>query len=187
MRKTLGITILVSLLAVVVAAAPKYWAAPPITGRDWVNPPVNPPMERLERTWQYLKNATDVSFEGEVASVLLGRPLAVLKVETDEGSRNVLLHPLWNWADVEIITGEQIQVEGKLVKFRGKEYVLPLKVTLKDKTLDFTQYLSNIRNRIARLRHRIPQGYWDRCPGWRYPGYWTPRFRPPARTPGYRW
>jgi len=181
-RRTLGIVILVLLLAVVASAVPRYRAAPPVAGKSWASLP----MERLERACRYLQNATDVSFEGEIASVLLKRPLAMLKVETDEGYHNVLLHPLWNWAGVEIITGEQIQVEGKLVNFGGKEYVLPLKVALKDKTFDFTQYLSSIRKKIARLRNRVPQGYRDRCPGWRYPRYRAPRFRPPARTPGYR-
>lgn len=182
-RKALGIVILVLLLAVIASAVPRYRAVPPVAGQSWTSLP----MERLEKAWQYLQNATDTCFEGEIASVLLKRPLAILKVETDEGYHNVLLHPLWNWAGVEIITGEQIQVEGKLVNFGGKEYVFPLKVTLKGKTLDFTQYLSSIHKKIARLRNRVPQGYWDRCPGWRYPRYRAPRFCPPARTPGYRW
>ena len=40
MRRTLGIVILVLLLAVVASAVPRYRAAPPVAGQSWASLPM---------------------------------------------------------------------------------------------------------------------------------------------------
>ncbi|MDI3517233.1 MAG: hypothetical protein PWP37_1401 [Thermotogota bacterium] len=182
MKRTSLIAFLMLAFSVALLAAPRFWDAPAPGYQNWNFPPE----EKLERARAYLKNATDVSFEGEIVAIAFERP-AVLKVETDDGTREVLLHPLWRLAGVELSMGQKILVEGKLIQKAGEEYVLPLKVTVGEKTVDFTQYLAKLKNKIAQLRTRTFRPYGYRCPCWGYPGYGAPRLRPPARTPGYRW